>query len=369
MNRKEYINPAAPRIQECATIDNVKALFYNDFVAQFHTMTKSELDKFDLDYSYTHHKFLVMSNIYRLWIQKEFWSSKKYSLIHLCNPNKRLLKEGEVVSVSASIVIKSLTKGFIDKYGEEAKKMYAPEWCGCLKNAGYTCIKDIIHFFPLSPKQVGLNPTADYRVENFWVAVPDVKDNIKMLEQAASLYGYSLLTQQKDSNRSGTYDTDWVILTFAPDFQPYIDEEVYEENNYFYHISLQKNEKDILEHGIMPRSDNNTFHYPPRVYMMREKGSFTTYKEDEVELDTNTILNLSKVLVKSRLLGKPGKDEDYIYTVFRIKTSDIDEDINFSYDMDFYPLGIFTMSRIPPNVLYVVGHFDSREDEITDFEI
>lgn len=64
--KKEYDNPAAPGLYECAHLNDVKMMSYEDFIEQFRSMTTEELDKFDLDYSYTHHKQIFLSNIYIL---------------------------------------------------------------------------------------------------------------------------------------------------------------------------------------------------------------------------------------------------------------------------------------------------------------
>lgn len=360
--KERYLKPNCPSMRECAIYDRVlrDRIFYEDFIEQFHTMTEEELQKFDVFYQYSHFR-QVDSHIYSLLNLKKFWDAKKCSAIY-GTIRLKSLSESKIIQTT-EYVISTLTKSFIENHN--AEMLYAPEWCKAINDARKNCIYQILRFFPLSPNQIGIESCPDYRVNKIWLAIPDIEDNIKFVEKAMSLWGYTMLKRDEDSFRSQKYDTKWVFLIFAPDEQIYVTEEIYKQSRIFYHISPSKYESRILKQGLSPRCDNRAYKYPDRIYLLMERMD---YFGENRKITQRAILELAQKMTDARLLTKSKYYNDYEYTVYKIDSNKLNRETKFSYDMDYYPLGIFTVDNISPSALEVIGHFDVNED-VPDFEL
>ena len=361
MNYKRYKHREQPQFSKSAgTADilNKRPLSYDDFLENFHSMKEDECDLWDLDYSISHYHFADCKITIAI-LNNTFWNQKKYSLISNIQPSGLELKEGKIHQIHPSIITSSLTKGYINKHKDDA--YYAPEWCGALVTAGKQCVLDIIRHFPLSPNQIGIEPTDVISVNDIWIVIPDVCENKKLLIQAMKLYGYHLSYEENDMYRNGTYDTTWVILTFSPDFQETVTTHILNSDcRYLYHTSPKKFRGRILKYGLIPMSKNDKFNYSPRVYMVQERRLDVPPNHEEFNLDMNYIRNLAGGLLKAKLLIR--NDEyvnDNIYVTYQIDLEKVQETVRFSYDPYMWPLAIFTSDNISPLALTPIDEFDA----------
>ena len=172
--KREYLSPESPLLEDCAFYERVlrnRLSSYEEFVDRFHTMTEEELQKFDIFYYYSNYK-QIDSHIYNLLRNNEFWTSEKCSAIH-----KNLTEEGR-------------DEDFIYQ---------------------------ILRYFLLSPKQIAIEQSEDNKLNKLWLAIPDVENNIAVVEKSVTLWGYSVIHKEKDSTKSQKYDTGWYLLTIVKD--------------------------------------------------------------------------------------------------------------------------------------------------------
>lgn len=337
---------------------------WSDFIAKAESMTDAEHDAFALDYSYSHNKSMHMLSA--LWSAKKFWTEKTYGLLYAVSApgrinvkaerekeedvtDKQSLYEGLIMTVNANTVVRKLVQQY------DFKDVYSPKWLQRIVYAGNTCAAEVVRFFPLSPKQIGVETGMDFDVCKIYVKIPDIADNKKMLVKAMSFFGYTLGEEETAANVQP--DVKWVIMTFVPDFQEYVTERVLKENCFLFHISPTRFKEKVLKRGLCPQSKNERFNYPPRVYMLQERRFVVPYGET-VKLDDNTLLALAKALHAAKTPGNKLSDE---YTIYKIDISKLRSGIQLSYDQDYYPLGVFTADNINPEALEVYYEFNIND--------
>lgn len=363
----KILNKPFPIYTERAQFDKLVAELgtYDNFKDKFNSMTQEELEKWTLVFSEVKNS-TVMSAVSTLFMKNrtKFWTSKKYSLLwHKKNVKQSLtesLNEQKIIKYNANFLYTYLAKKYIEKYGED-DALCSNGWMNVIPEAGKQCITDILWLFPLSPKQMGISPCLDCNVQEFWIAIPDIADNKKMLAQAIKLFGFSLSHEEESAIRTEQFGTPWIILTFEADFQGYVNENIYKNCKYLYHVSPSKYEHRILNQGLVPYSKNNWYLYPPRVYLLFDK----IYKNEtgqEHVADRNVFIDIAKQLVEARIMTKNQYVNDYEYTVYRIKVKELDGAMKFTYDQNFWPLGIFTANNIPPSVIEVCDRFNVEKE-------
>ena len=110
------------------------------------------------------------------------------------------------------------------------------------------------------------------------------------------------------------------------------------------HVTPKKNIPEIKKHGLIPKSENKRFSYPPRVYFFSGHCSPGYVRHAISELTQASHL----------------KPEDYVVVI--IDTHKLSNDIKFYHDPD-YELAMFTYDTIPPDAienLQTLGEFANR---------
>lgn len=160
--------------------------------------------------------------------------------------------------------------------------------------------------------------------------------NTEKMKNAMMLCGYVL---SKSQDRGNCY----VEEVYIPINLPNIDS-VVRKYNYITHVTPLYNKKNILLKGFVPKSKNEMFSYPDRIFFF--KGD-THYKEILYQcMDFDAHL-------KNRL-------NRHIYTIFIVDTKKIPENVHFHTDLT-YPFGIYTSDNIPPSAIKSYQDFNVEE--------
>jgi len=351
--KKNYAYQGIPSLESSAWSQVSKRIrkTYQEFIADFHSMTENELQKWDVLYSETHYRtFNVLNSMYS---KDKFASGKDYQLLEYPSDTKKLY-EGEIWKLPEESVVRMLTREFIKKCPDNM--LYAPDWCKPIHTAGQHAAEAITKFFPLSPKQMGIETIGDLEAKRIWMAIPDVKDNKELIKKAMSFFGYYIAEDRYDNYRSEVYDTKWSLMTFEPYFSPYVNEHIFAQNDYLYHVSPTKYEHKILKQGLVPYSKNLAFNYPNRVYLILKQRD--TADQEHHELTTDEIISASKMLLDAKLIRCDDYVNDYLYTVYRIELAKLPVNIKFSFDTNYWPLGLFTADNITASAITIVEHID-----------
>jgi hypothetical protein len=147
-------------------------------------------------------------------------------------------------------------------------------------------------------------------------------------------------------------DIKWVSIQFEPKFQEIITQELKNNHNFLYHISPTKYEQKILKYGLIPKSKNNKFNYPYRVYLLMDKNNNFNLTKSYLISVTKMLLNTKLNIVKNQYFN------DNNFTLYKIDISKLKNNINFYYDANFYPLSIFSTDNINPEAIEIVDHIN-----------
>ena len=352
---EDYLSGSFPPSPAYDYVLSKKRQSYNEFIAKFESMTLEELQTWDVLYSFMHYS--IMSHLNIMFKNNTFKTASPYCLLGTHSmPIKRKIFEGEVLTMTHERVMHMLVKNFVKKHPEDVP--YAPEWCTPLVNAGQYCAEEITRNFPFSPKQIGLELGIYVDdISKIFIAIPDIEDNKSVITKAMSFFGYFLLEDVYNEHRSKAYGTPWHVLTFSPKFQRYVTEQIFKNNKFLYHISPSKFEHKILKQGIVPLSKNERFSYPNRVYLIQEYVDTKHTFLDKFDYVKEAI-KAAEMLTKGKILIRDKFVDEYEFTVYRIDVTKLSKNTQFSYDLEYEPLGIFTTNNIAPAALEVVGHFN-----------
>ena len=374
MDIQQYITKQIPAITETAFNDYfIKPWLMGstkfEFMHKANSMSEEEYERFGLLYENSHYRF-EQDPLHMLWMQKTFWSSGKYCLLYraqgpdgelkgfdaaedgIKQNKKKAVKEGLVISANPNAVIKQLTRNY------DFKEIYSPNWLHRIVYSGNGCVSDIVNFFPLSESQIGVESGPDLDIYRIYIKIPDIESNKKLLCKAMSFYGYTLALEEDDTCINCPADAPWNILTFERDFQEYITERVLKENNYMFHISPTIYKEKILRQGLCPKSKNDWYNYPPRVYMFLDMR-FSAPMGIMSKFDKNFAIRAARLLHSAKTPDKKLYDE---YTIYKIDISKLRKDIKLSYDQNYYPLGVFTADNINPKAISVFYEFNVNDD-------
>lgn len=118
-------------------------------------------------------------------------------------------------------------------------------------------------------------------------------------------------------------------MSFDPMFQKPIDDPK-KRWKYLYHLSPKYNEESILKSGLLPSTKNKFFNYPNRIYM----------------LTPNVPIGEIEKLAHNLNLFEKDKDNKDLFTLYRIDTSRLSDDIKLYYDPRS-KYGVFSEQPIP----------------------
>ena len=168
-------------------------------------------------------------------------------------------------------------------------------------------IKTLTDNYPISEQQCHIKFGA-YGIELI-VIVADIHYNEEDVTKAMKQMGWFV----SGTNQIIENGRVWKIINFDPRYELNINNEI-RSHRYLFHITPSKNKLSIYTNGFVPKSINNLYNYPPRVYFLL--GDIT---EEEV-MNVGDMLSITN------------KNSNGKYIIFCIDISKIPEDINFYYD-------------------------------------
>lgn len=122
-------------------------------------------------------------------------------------------------------------------------------------------------------------------------------------------------------------------IGFDPMYQEAIDD-VKERWKVLYHLSPKYNEESIMKNGLVPSTRNKFFKYPPRIYMLTPNVPMS-------ELE-NLVNNLNKF--------EKDNNNGGVFTIYRIKTNQIPDDVELFYNPRFN-YGVYSTKPIPTSAI------------------
>lgn len=165
-------------------------------------------------------------------------------------------------------------------------------------------------------------------IANFPNAVKEITEDLKQM-------GYFLANTQIGRDRFGL---EWNRMQFEPIYQV---DEANEILNYgdLFHWTPSFYLQNILNEGLQPRSQNDLFDYPDRIFMFRG------------DTPMGVIQSLGYELYK--FSTDPNNNGDY--SLLRINSDGLRQGYEIHYDPNF-TYGVFTQKPIPPNLLSVYAN-------------
>lgn len=115
---------------------------------------------------------------------------------------------------------------------------------------------------------------------------PKLGENKELIVDAMAACGWSIGTSQIIEKN----DMLWNAMTFEPMQQDMISDTIRFQHRYLYHWTPLANYQNIMANGLEPRSENDIFHYSPRVHFLTD------------------ITNIIKVLSIGDMLYSAGKN-------------------------------------------------------------
>ena len=122
-------------------------------------------------------------------------------------------------------------------------------------------------------------------------------------------------------------------IGFDPMCQEAIDD-VKERWKVLYHLSPKYNEESIMKNGLVPSTRNKFFKYPPRTYLITPN------------------IPMSELEKLASNLNKFEKDNENggVFTIYRIKTNQIPDDVELFYDPRF-DYSVYSTKPIPTSAI------------------
>lgn len=161
------------------------------------------------------------------------------------------------------------------------------------------------------------------------VAIADIKENSKMVIDDMAMAGY-FVGYRKEYQKDGML---WQVLQFEPLYPKDNTDEV-KKGTIAYHWTPSYNLGDITKNGLVPKSENSHFSYPPRVYIMTRK------------CDYNRLMALGQTLC---LMNKDPRNNGK-YALISLRTWKIPKETKFYYDPNMTD-AMYTYDVIPPSAI------------------
>lgn len=209
-----------------------------------------------------------------------------------------------------------------------------PNWFFRLVASPVNAKNSVSDLFWLKDWQFSIVDNEDGTQTHIVVLLPLLKNNIKIMDEAMRCFGYYRSYMYR---LNGVMD-DWGGVQYEQRVQEFVNEKIREEE-FLYHVSPTNLEHKTLKQGLVPKSKNNEFDYPDRVYLLR--GS-----EENISV---CFVEIADFLCNT----KNNENQQKEYTVYKIDTKKVGN-ANFCIDYNYAPFGVFTADNIPPGALSVL---------------
>lgn len=256
------------------------------------------------------------------------------------------LLEGITKSYPLISAKKHLIKGYNPQYKykmlpQHLKQLVEnnPIWYDRIVNSSNNAHNTITSHYDLEDWQFIIQTNYDNTQTHAFIIIPNLNDNISIIDSAMKCFGYyrsmqlPLLGINKYRNMK-----DWIIIQYEQRIQEFINDKIKEERC-LYHISPSIYEEKILKQGLVPKSKNDKFDYPDRIYLILDSSL------NDIQGD---LINIANMLYANRK-DKSIKD----YTIYKIDCSHL-INTNFSIDYNFAPFAVFTADNIPPYAIEIM---------------
>ena len=159
----------------------------------------------------------------------------------------------------------------------------------------------------------------------------------------------------------------WVYIRFMPIEQPNIRQDLL--SNELYHYTLEEYVDDIKKNGIIPA---NIAHptYPPRVFLVTPERDRTTIQRMRMIMMRSGINNIPFNLetyttglvrsVASHIVKSKGGYKNLKFKKITIDLNKIPSNIEFHWDMNSIPFGVYTESVIPASAITNIENYDFK---------
>ena len=162
------------------------------------------------------------------------------------------------------------------------------------------------------------------------VRIPSVGINVELIKKAMSLCGYHLSYPREEN----IPQNEEVELFFKAKHEDDRSEQIRQEETTLLHITPAYNEGKIRHIGLSPKSKNDLFDYPDRIYLLR--GS--TPKDRVLDL-------IKRLHYTNKSLGNNGE-----YLIYRLDLSRIPENVKLCIDTTC-EFGLYATQNIRPDVI------------------
>lgn len=133
-----------------------------------------------------------------------------------------------------------------------------------------------------------------------------------------------------------------IAITFDPMYQSSVNDDV-RKLKYLFHVSPAYNKESIVQHGLIPLSQNSAFNYPPRIYLVKPTIPQIVMQDFVGELCYNNT----------------NPKNNGIYSLYQIDVDKIPDNIEFYLDPRFED-GVFVDKSIPNSAIKWLNDFDAR---------
>lgn len=176
------------------------------------------------------------------------------------------------------------------------------------------------------------------------VCIANYKNAINEIIQDFNHMGYFLAQNEKETDAFGQQ---WQHMQFDPLYQRNETEEILKYGN-LRHLTPSYNVSNILKNGLTPKSDNDRFSYPNRIF-------FFIGKTHDMVID-----EFGKELSQSNTDPRNNGE----YTLLEIQCDELKDNIDLYYDPNFL-YGVFCETPIPPEYIKVVDNykFDTQPNQ------
>lgn len=172
------------------------------------------------------------------------------------------------------------------------------------------------------------------------VIIPKFGDNEYYIEKEMDEYGYFKSFQKVFEKE----DMLWCYMRFEPTYQEDVTENVKEIGSLI-HITPTSNVQSIKANGFVPKSENDVYNYPERVYFL--KGN----------LNRDRLIKIAKGFRQY----KEQFEKQSLYTFITIDTTKITEDVRFFADPNMTD-AVYTYSTVPSSTIISEENVDLNNE-------
>lgn len=128
------------------------------------------------------------------------------------------------------------------------------------------------------------------------IDVPDVEDNVAIVDKAMDFYGYF-----KSQTGTITWNPGFLRVHYEPKNQ----EETLKQMNLLYHITPERYVSKIKQIGLCPKHKNQRFYYPERIYLFSDDAPMSYIESlKQIFASMNNDDKYVMLTIDRRLLGE-----------------------------------------------------------------